>query len=556
MQKSTKDNLLFSGAYCLIVLWQMLLPGYILTLDMIFTPKHRVLFSVGSFYNALPVDYLFSFLNQFLSGWVVQKIVLVALFFCLFYLAVKFLPIPKKHYANYWAALLFSLNPFVYERLLAGHWMHLFAYAFLPPFFYYLIEFFKEYSFKQLRGVLLWTLLIGMFSLHFLVMAVLIVSGCFIFKLIGLAVKQLKTKTANGEWLRIGKYALVFGSLFLIFSSYWLAPYFINRNSSLLNTFDSGNQLAFKTAGSNSTETIFNVLTLYGFWGEREPWAGYFLWPKDNIIFWSVILGLLAIVVITGGYHALKNRKNEALFFLIIGVAAVILACGLGESPFKGFNAWLFDNVGFWRGFRDTQKFSGILAFSYAYFGGFGVWAISEYVAKKLPKYYQPVLWALFLVPVFYTYTMVGGFARQLQPVWYPTSWYQANEFLNKDNSEFKVVFLPWHQYLSLDFNNYLITANPAKAFFDKPVIQGENMEIGGVFSQAGEKNNKEVEALVLDQISSAETILQGLKAKGVKYIMLDNNLAKNDYLKYQFLGSDKLREISFRHLTIFEIVL
>jgi hypothetical protein len=556
MQKSTKDNLIFSAMYCLLVLWQMLLPGYILTLDMVFTPKYRLTFIDGAFYNALPVKYLLNFLNYFLSGWVVQKLMLVALFFCLFYLAVTFLPIPKKHYANYWAALLFSLNPFVYERLLAGHWSHLFAYAFLPPFFYYLLEFFKNYSYKKLGLLLLWIVLIGMFSLHFLVMTILITGTCFLFKFINIGIKYFKHAATGQEWLQVSKYAAVLAASFLIASSYWLVPYITHRNTSLLNTFDTSNQLAFKTVGDSGLETTFNILTLYGFWGEREPWANYFLWPKSSTIFWSIVCSLLFTIILVGIYYTFKNRRKEGIFFLGIGAVAFVLACGLGEGPFKTFNTWLFDNIGFWRGFRDTQKFSGLLAFSYAYFGGYGVLAISEYVTKKWPKFYQAVAWALSLVPILYTYTMLGGFARQLQPVWYPEPWYQANQFLNTDKSDFKALFLPWHQYMSLDFNNNLITANPAKSFFDKPIIQGENMEVGEVFSQAGNMGNKEVESLVLNKNISAEAVLAGLKAKGIKYIVMDNNLAKNDYLEYSFLKSDKLKEVHFNYLTIFEILL
>jgi hypothetical protein len=541
MKKLLKNSLFLSAiVFVLVVLWQMLSPGYILTLDMAFTPKLSLAFADGAFYNAWPVKYLFGFLNLFLSGWIVQKIMLVVLFFSLFYLAAKFLPVPKSHYANYWAALFFSLNPFVYERFLAGHWTHLFAYAFLPPFFHYLLEFFKEYSYKKLGGLLLWTILIGMFSLHFLVMAVLIIAGCFLFKFISLGLKYFKDKTGKRGLLQVGKYALIFGGLFLIISSYWLVPYLNNRSASLLNTFGTDNQLAFKTAGNNDAETIFNVLTLYGFWGESEPWAGYFLWPKDNLIFWSVILGLLAIIIGLGIRYALKNRKREAWFFLGIGIIAAILACWLGESPFKGFNAWLFNNIGFWRGFRDTQKFSGLLALAYAYFGSFGFMAISEYIFSKRPKFSQAALTVMFLVPVFYTYTIIDGFARQLQPVWYPEAWYQVKEVLGKDTGDSQVLFLPWHQYLSLDFNHNLITANPAKSFFGTRVIQGDNMEVGGVFSQSQNIANLEMQNIILDKKTPDEAAT-ALKDKNIRYILVMNRIIAEDYLKYPVLASDYL---------------
>jgi hypothetical protein len=538
------NEIWLAAIFAIAVLWQMLLPGYVLTLDMVFTPKINLAFADGSFFNTLPVKYFFGFLNLFMTGWVIQKIMLVALFFCLFYLAAKFLPVPKKHRANFWVALFYSLNPFVYERFLAGHWMLLFAYAFFPPLIYYLFEFFKYYSYKRLGAVLFWTLLIGIFSLHFLVMAVLIIAGCFLYRFIILGFKYFKKKTPGREFWRLGKYALILIGSFLVFSSYWILPYFFSQNKSILNSFNQANQLAFQTVGNNSVETVFNVLTLYGFWEEHHPWANSFLFPKDNLVYWSVILGLLFVIIFTGIWQSMKNRRKEAVFFLGLALMAIILACGLGNSPFRGFNAWLFNNVGFWRGFRDTQKFSGLLVLAYAYFGGWGIVAIADYFIKKWPKFYQIILPVCFLIPLFYTYTMLGGFAMQLRPVWYPQSWYKAKSYLDSDQSDYKALFLPWHQYFSLDFNNNILTANPALNFFGSKIIQGDNMEVGGVFSQSTDENNLAIQNIILEQKISPNDQARQLAAEKIKYIIEMNDLVVQDYLKYPVLQSSFLKPV------------
>jgi len=536
--KDLKDNLLWSGILTLVVLWQMLLPGYILTLDMVFAPKLSLAFAEGSFLSSLPLRYLLGFFNILLEGWIIQKILLVALFLGLVFLALRFLPLPKKHYINYWGALFYTFNPFVYERFLAGHIFHLFAYACLPAFFARLFEFFKDYSWRGLRRLLFWIILIGIFSLHFLVMVVLIVGACFLGKFIGLGYRYFKKRAEGGELLRFGKTAFAFWGILLILSSYWLVPYFINRPASFLGVIDTNNQLAFKTAGASGLETVFNVLTLYGFWGEKEVWANYFLSPKDNLILWTGALVILFALIFIGIRYALKNRRKEAWFFLCLGGLAFIFACGLGEGPFRGLNAWLFDNIVFWRGFRDTQKFSGLLAFCYVYFGGFGLWVVAEYVSKKWLKFYQPALVVMFLVPIIYTYPMLGGFARQLQSVWYPTSWSQAKEILDQDQSQYQVLFLPWHQYLSLDFNRKIISANPAKSFFGEKIIQGDNMEVGGVFSQSSDLKNIAIQNIILDNQKSSAEALGMLADRNVKYILVMNKIISEDYIKYTFLGA------------------
>jgi len=50
--------------------------------------------------------------------------------------------------------------------------------------------------------------------------------------------------------------------------------------------------------------------------------------------------------------------------------------------------------------------------------------------------------------PFFYSFTMFNGFWGQLKPTDYPKDWYEVNEFLNQDNQDFNVLFLPWHLYM------------------------------------------------------------------------------------------------------------
>jgi hypothetical protein len=155
---------------------------------------------------------------------------------------------------------------------------------------------------------------------------------------------------------------------------------------------------------------------------------------------------------------------------------------------------------------------------------------------------------------------MLGGFARQLIPVWYPEDWYKVNAILNQDNNDFKVLFLPWHLYLSLDFNHKLITANPAKGFFDKPVIQGENMELGKIYSQNRSIENQEIEGLIINNNLSADNIITALENRGIKYIIFAHDLDElKEKERFNFLmqNGGHLKEIfNSSSLTLYKIVL
>jgi len=539
MAKKNKNILFFLGT-TIIILWQMLKPGYILTLDMIFAPKIKFLFTANDFYNFLPGYLLLKLFNLFLEGWVIQKIILIALFFCLSYLAFKYLPVTKKYYLNYWAAIFYTINPFVYERFLAGQWPHLFAYAFLPPFIYYLFKFRQKPTWLNISWLFGWLFLIGIFSLHFLVIASITLIIYLVYYFIKNLIRHKKKLAKN--LLLISLTAIL---IFLILNSYWLIPYFINQDQIIINDFTSENLQAFKTSTDSKIGTSLNVLALYGFWAEKEPWSQYWLWPKDNFIFWSILAILFLIIIITGLILGLKNKKERSIsiFFLILGFIAFILSAGISQTIFKNFNQWLFDNIYFWSGFRDTYKFSSLLVLSYVYFASLGIAWIMDLFSKT--KFKKIIFYILFLITILYTYPILGGFARQLQPVWYPQSWHQVNQILNQDENEFIVLFLPWHQYLSLNFNNKLIIANPAKIFFDKSIIQGKNMELNNIFSQNNDQEYLQFENLIINQNNlSNNKIIEKLVKKNVKYIIFAKDLKYIDFLKYSFLESEKLKII------------
>lgn len=537
--KKIDINILIFLGIAIFILWQMLLPGYIIGLDMVFTPKLKIIFPNGNFYDSLPILYFQKSLNLVLPGWAIQKIFLFSLFFLLLYLPFKFLPLPKKYYLNYWGAIFYCLNPFVYERMLAGHWRHLFGYALIPPFLYYLMKFVTSPPTPSKGGfskdsflMFLWLFLIGIFSFHYFVICFLIM----LLYILAVLSKEIftATRTLNTFSVRVAvkkiKYFFIPFLVFLIISSYWIIPYFTHKNSNTLEMFNQQNLEAFKTAGDERLGTAVNVLALYGFWAEDDVWAGYFLWPKEYFFTWIIFL-IIFLFVISGVYFLFKNKekRGEAIFFLILGICGYVFSCGIGGTVFKGLNQFMFDHIGFWRGFRDTNKFSGFLALAYIYFASWGIYFFLDKLKSK--KYINQWVIGFFLLPVLFTYTMPGGFARQLKPVWYPEQWSEVNNILNQDTGSFKVLVLPWHQYMSLPFNFKLISGNPAQKYFDKEIIQGENMELGSIFNQKNKGANNKIEKVIINPFLSNDEKVKELKNYNIKYIININGIEKDDIL-------------------------
>src|SRR3972149_2276494 len=114
------DKLLFKrpqwifAAVTLFILWKLLLPGYVLTLDMVFTPEMPVVFSGASYSNSFLLKYSVHALSGLIPSWLVQKLIFLILFFCIGYLSFVYLPLIKNNTARLFAALIYTLNPFVY----------------------------------------------------------------------------------------------------------------------------------------------------------------------------------------------------------------------------------------------------------------------------------------------------------------------------------------------------------------------------------------------------------------------------------------------------------
>lgn len=530
---------IFSGI-AVLILWQMLLPGYILTLDMVFTPETKVVLSEAGYNNSLPLGYLIHFLNILIPSWIIQKIILFILFFSLGYLSFKFLPLPKNNTIRLFSALLYTVNPFVYSRFLAGHWIHLIAYAFLPLFIYFLLKFTKLPNFKSVLKLFTSIFLISLFSIHFFVMTLIIMVVWFLYYFI----KYLTEK--DFAVLKLTLKNLIFGGLlFLVVSSYWLVPA-ANRKQPIEQRIDIEHWQAFAASNHDKISTFLNVLSLNGFWGEGQPWSKQFAWPQDYTVFWIAFLSiiLLILVSIIDGFRNKKLRPT-ILFFSILGFFAFVFSTGAGETIFKNFNLWVYKNISFWGGFRDSQKFSGLLALSYTVLSGFGVNAIIDFLNKKKKDLTNNLNPLIFLIPILLGFLMWGGFQKQIKPVWYPEAWNQARNIIQADDSNYKVLFLPWHGYLSLNFNNKLLVANPARRFFGEKAIVSKSIELEGIYDQEQDPGYINLDKVVRNNpsLSFDETIDFFIK-QNIKYIICFQDLKDVDNFQYEFLASNKLKKV------------
>jgi hypothetical protein len=515
--------LLGTLAATLLILFRMLLPGYILTLDMVWTPEMHAHWSTENFNNSFPILLLIQGLTLIIPSWVVQKIMLFALFFSLFYLPYRFLPVrdfleggeSEARLAQIFGAAVFALNPFVYSRMLAGQWSVLFGYALLPVLFATLLHLIRLPSFKtagKFAGALF---VIGLFSIHFLYIG-LVISGVWVLA------ASVRRATPTLLVLRAFGVALL---LFALASSFWLVPAFLRANP-IETRFDNEHFKAFAATGNAEIPVFLNVAALGGFWGEGEAWRYYFVWPQENTLFW-ITFCLLVLLILFGLQQTYRKREHRQLLILLVcsGVAAYLFALGAADTPMQAINLSIYEHIPLAAGLRDGHKIVGVLGFVYALFAAIGCYEAVRCVRIRYPSYTPIAAAAFFLVPIVFGMYQWGGFRGQLRPVWFPEEWFEAKAILDASPPEAKILVLPWHGYFSLDFANQLVVANPAGRFFGADrVIASKNAEIGTVYDQETNTTYRTIDEAIRSYGDTVQNLEQTLQANNIRYVFIVRN--------------------------------
>jgi len=208
-----------------------------------------------------------------------------------------------------------------------------------------------------------------------------------------------------------------------------------------------------------------------------------------------VFILFLSVLGLAVGQTA-KHLGHVAMGFAVALIVAFVLAMGTSTQ----FSSWIFDplwdHMPFFKGFQDPHKFVLIMALSYSYLGGLGVWYLMR-AARSLSRG-----WVVFAtsalvlaLPVIYSWPMFG-LSGELQPTSYPEEWYEARDLLSTDSGDSNILVLPWHQYMDYSWlpNDQKTLSNPAKVFFGGRVISADNLEAGLIYTQSTDPLSRYIE--------------------------------------------------------------
>ncbi len=424
------------------------------------------------------------------------------------------------------AEIFFCVNPFVFDRLYVGQIGILFGYAILPFGVRALIEARDGGWGEWLRVGLWWVVLISC-APHFV----------WIFAL-PVAVVGLMNLLQRRVVLGVGLSALV---AFLA-TSYVLVAGGIGGVGLRIGL---KNLEAFRTMSDPQMGLVVNVAGLYGFWRLGPTLA------KQVITGWPILLLLLLLVVGYGYVHSYRRAKGSSLdrqmvvLLVVVGVGGAILAMG-SQGPFGWLFTWMYLHVPYFNIMREPEKFSMLLALSYAIGLGWGVEALYENAQGRAAKI--SVLVVALVVILAYEPLLFLGLGGQIKTSHYPSSWYVANRLMGTGGG--RVLAFPWHQYLSYPFTQNRVVANLSPGFFSRPVISGDNVQLPNIPTSATSRESRFIQ-YAIDNGSQTHYFGSLLTPLGVKYVVLEKTV---DWRLYGWLHTQRdLTEVmNSRSLVVF----
>lgn len=522
------------GALALLIAAPLMRGGYLLLLD--FALVHNV--SVQWWPNAVhtgPVNIapVVSALWLLVKlGWIAGPLLVCGLFFGMglsMHRAVSTLIQPRSGAPALFAGTAYMVNPFVYERLMAGHLLFLIAYAIAPLVVVATVRCANE---PGARNGLRWGLAataIAWTSVHHLVILFALT--------IPLAFWQRPMRSRRGA-----RAALIASGVFLVLNMWWLVAMFVQPPGSFITERDTGVYLTQPVGPS----VIGNVAGLYGFWRHE------FVLPKDGVSAWWLIAVPLAGLIVWGMVSAIRDPQRRAVGIplMIVIPVSVLLASGTSFPPTKGVFLWLFRTVPGFALFREPQKWVALLPLSYAFLGAIGLDRILGKERRAEERTLRFATTAVTIAAVLvYGNALLWNWDR-LRPTRFPSDWAKVEQVVRAGGGG-TMLFLPWHQYLDLSFTGRRVT-NPAPWYFSFPVLSGDNVEVPGIRSQSRDPRSRRIEEVLYTREGHARfvAVMQDLC---VEWVALAHEV---DFDRYSWLESSEGLEAAFAgdRITLYRI--
>jgi hypothetical protein len=476
------------------VLAPTLAPGFVLSYDMVFSPRHFLVpdaLGIGTATpRAVPVDALLALLTLAIPGALLQKVALLAILFFAGLGAARLLP-EAPLVVRLVAATVYVWNPYVAERLVIGHWALLIAYAGLP----WLLRCALAAKGGELLAVARLVVVSAVCSLTptggLLATAVVVIVMC------------LPTAAWRG---RVASAAVL-----VVVNAPWWLPGILQQQSSPV---DVGGVDAFAARADTRWGDIGSLLGLGGIWNKDVV-------PDSRGTLFAAVALLVVVGVVGVGMGALARADRRLLAVLTgMGLLGLVLAA-VGTVPAgREVLEALMRSVPGAGLLRDGHKFVALLAPLQAVCFGMGAGVLADVLIRRAgsPLGSRAVLVGALLLPLVTLPDLAWGVNNRLEAVSYPADWARVRQVLLDERGDGDVLVLPWSAFRRFDWNDGRTSLDPASRFLPVTAVGSTDLIVDGRVVRGEDARVARVERL----LHSGEPLSSTMPAEGIGWVLVE----------------------------------
>ena len=468
--------------------------GYVLTYDMVFVPRLELTRGLLGLDTAVarsvPADLLVALASRLVPADLVQTLVLAGVFIAAAAGAARLVP-SRSPTARVAAAVLYAWNPFLYERLVMGHWGLLISYAALP----WVVQAALDLRAGKDRSV-------PRLVLALAVAAAGNPSGGVIAAFLALGVAVAPPRPKPGSRTD----AALLAAVALVVNAPWVVPSVLRPGGVPVR---SQGVEAFAARADGPLGTLGSLIGLGGIWNALAVPPGLGSWP------W--LAGFLVVLAVAVAGLPLLGRRwppGAAVGLIAVAGAGLLLAAAPAVPGLRTLAELAVTQVPGGGLIRDSQRLVAPLALAEAVCFGLGV---ERVLPAQPPRWVRPAAAGLVAAPVLLLPALAWGAAGRLVAVGYPAAFAEARAVMATDPAPGAVLVLPWHLYQPYPWNGDRVVLDPARRWFTRRAVGNDDLELIGLTVPGEDPYGNRLGPLVRGSASLAPA----LPGAGVRYVLV-----------------------------------
>ncbi|WP_050669592.1 hypothetical protein [Luteipulveratus halotolerans] len=491
-----------TGLACgLVVLGPAMRPGYLLFYDMIFVPRlglgDRTLGVDGSVPRAVPNDAVVALLSTVAPGWVVQKVLLLAVFVGV---GAGVAGLVRSRTGGVAAALVACWNPYVAERLAIGHWGFLLGYAALPwvASAAAACRDGRPYGRARVAGALV---LVAMTGSTGSVLALLLVACVLVVPATPAVLREPGARLLDLVW---------FALIALLANAPWWYPFLV---ASADAPADSGGVEAFMSRADTPYGVLPSLLTGGGIWNKG-------VWFEERMSVLVAGVALLGVIVSVAWWvRAAGWRRHPATGGLAAaGVLGLLLAGLSSVIGGRDFVTWVVTSVPGGGLMRDSQKFVALWVVLVAVCVGTLAETARAAMRRRGAARAGSLVLALALAawPVATLPSLAGGALGQWRASDYPQGQLDLADRVATLPPGGVAVF-PWTLYRRYAWNGDVVTLDPWQRLISRHVVVNDDLPL----SSRTVRGEGEDAHRIGVAVRARTDVRPALRQAGVRYVLV-----------------------------------